>query len=210
MLPRVAAGARHSPSWPFRRAATRLQPRLNRADSSLFFSAKAHAVGGAKGRFDSKLFSRRVSNICAGHGRKNDSRRRYYAIGIGAAVILAIVGSGFDEFRSEFLSRFWKITLTSNFVPGTPPPIVQVQEPSNIKQAIYPALDLDTANAKLKASEQSYSSNAKGDFGESSVSRFDILRLPSNSPCEDEFAFDTIDVGQEQGWQFWGVYDGHA
>lgn len=209
MLPRIAAGARHAASWHFRRAVTRHQPRLNRAGCPPLFSSKARNFGGSKGQLDSTFFSRRVSNISAGQGRKNDSRRPYYSIGIGAAVVLAIVGPRFDELRPEFLNRFWQITLTSHFVPGTPP-IVQVQEPSDIKQAIYPVLDLDAANAKLKASEQSYSSDANGAFGECSVRRFDILRLPSNSPCEDEFAFDTIDVGQEQGWQFWGVYDGHA
>lgn len=209
MLPQVPAGARHSASWLYRRAVTRHQSGLNRVDCPLFFSSKARTVGGTKSRLDSTFFSRRIGNISTVQGQKNKSRRNYYAIGIGAAVVLSIVAPRFDELRSEFLNRFWQITLTSQFVPGAPV-ITQAKELPDLKQAIYPALDLDAANAKLKASEQSYSSDAKDATGVDSVSRFDILRLPSNSPCEDEFAFGAVDVGQERDWQFWGVYDGHA
>jgi hypothetical protein len=183
---------------------------LKRADCPLLFSSKARIVGGgAEGQLDWVFFRRRIGNISTGQGRKNDSRRHYYAIGIGAAVVLSIVWPRFGELKSEFLNNFWQTILTSHFVPGAPV-ISQAKELPDIKQAVYPVLDLDAANAKLKASEQSYISDVNSVAGESSVSRFDILVLPSNSPCEDDFAFGTVDVGQERDWQFWGVYDGHA
>lgn len=133
---------------------------------------------------------------------------RYYVIGIGTAVVLSIVGERFGDLRSKFLNRFWQITLTSHLLPDAS--LAAQTKLSDVKQIVYPVLDLDAANEKLRASEQSFSLDSNSSSGESSVSRFDALRLPSNSPCEDELAFGTVDVGQKQDWQFWGVYDGHA
>lgn len=50
----------------------------------------------------------------------------------------------------------------------------------------------------------------------SDVLRYDIVRVPSNNPCEDEHiaAMDSTSspdvVDENLGWIMWGVFDGHA
>ena len=70
-----------------------------------------------------------------------------------------------------------------------------------------PVLDIDGATAKLREGEQS-STFKPGEKG--LVSRCDTIQLASNEPNEDHMVSASIDVGTEEKWQCWGVYDGHG
>ena len=71
----------------------------------------------------------------------------------------------------------------------------------------YPILDLKAANALLRRGEMSQLFDAVGPV---SVIRCDTLRLEATMPCQDNFTYETVDVGAEVPWHFWGVFDGHA
>jgi hypothetical protein len=71
------------------------------------------------------------------------------------------------------------------------------------KEKVYPAFDLKSASAVLRAGQKSLTPSG-------GVSRVDIFKLASNSPVEDEMAYEYVDVTKGQKWHFWGVYDGHA
>lgn len=70
-----------------------------------------------------------------------------------------------------------------------------------------PQVDLETAVAKLREHESSVKVDA---IGAVPVTRFDSLRLEVTDPCEDNYTFETHDLGNGRLWQFWGVFDGHA
>lgn len=71
----------------------------------------------------------------------------------------------------------------------------------------YPILNLEEANKVLRRSE---SSQNPGVGGSVPITRFDSLRLEATSPCEDNYTYETADVGADTLWHFWGVFDGHA
>lgn len=75
------------------------------------------------------------------------------------------------------------------------------------QQRHYPILDLEAANIVLRRGEMSQSLDAVGPVP---VIRFDTLRLEATMPCEDNFTYETADVGADTPWHFWGVFDGHA
>lgn len=86
-------------------------------------------------------------------------------------------------------------------------PPVTGSDPMVWKGMVYPALDLATANMKLRKEEASTRFVKKRDID---VTRIDTLRLPSNSPTEDRWSYGVADVGDVEDWKVWGVYDGHA
>lgn len=71
----------------------------------------------------------------------------------------------------------------------------------------YPILTLEEANKVLRRGEISQAPGIKGTVP---VTRFDTLRLEATSPCQDNYTFETADVGTDTLWHFWGVFDGHA
>jgi len=72
----------------------------------------------------------------------------------------------------------------------------------------HPPLDVEAATAKFRAGETSQIFSGKEDGD--SVTRYDALRVESTAPCQDHLSYRVVDVGMDQPWQFWGVYDGHA
>ncbi|KAH8900579.1 protein serine/threonine phosphatase 2C [Thozetella sp. PMI_491] len=72
-----------------------------------------------------------------------------------------------------------------------------------------PVLDLAAAVSKLRENESSSVPQAVVGSGVP-VTRFDMIRLEATDPCQDNFTFETADVGGGALWQFWGVFDGHA
>ena len=48
----------------------------------------------------------------------------------------------------------------------------------------------------------------------SGVVRYDIGRLASNLPCEDDYAHavisDPLNLGKGTDWRVWGIFDGHV
>ncbi|OJD34582.1 protein phosphatase 2c [Diplodia corticola] len=77
--------------------------------------------------------------------------------------------------------------------------IVQLQSPVK-------ALDVADANEVLRREERS----KLFDAGNGQVGRCDLVRVPSNSPVEDEFVTGTQAGPGGNPWTFWGVFDGHA
>lgn len=71
------------------------------------------------------------------------------------------------------------------------------------KEDVYPSYNLKQAGAALRAGEVSRSLSG-------GVSRVDSVKHASNSPVEDEMAYESVEVRKGQKWHFWGVYDGHA
>jgi hypothetical protein len=119
-------------------------------------------------------------------------------IGLGAAVYRA------DDDSVKALRR---MAIAPSLIARTGDTQGDTDDPFDWKRKACAELDLIAATAKLRAGQLSYLSDSRDPTG---VTRFDILRLESNSPTEDEFAFGTVDVGQRKDWAFWGVYDGHA
>ncbi|KAF9638873.1 putative protein phosphatase 2c protein [Lasiodiplodia theobromae] len=76
---------------------------------------------------------------------------------------------------------------------------------SNIQSPVR-ALNLADANEVLRREQ----SSKLFDAGNGQRGRCDVVRVPSNSPVEDEFVVGTqVGPGRSQ-WTFWGVFDGHA
>lgn len=71
----------------------------------------------------------------------------------------------------------------------------------------YPILSLEEANQVLRRGEMSQNPGIQGSVP---VIRFDTLRLEATSPCQDNYTYETADVGTGSPWHFWGVFDGHA
>lgn len=71
----------------------------------------------------------------------------------------------------------------------------------------YPILSLEEANKVLRRSELS---EDPGVGGPVPITRFDSLRLEATDPCQDNYTYETADVGTDTLWHFWGVFDGHA
>lgn len=71
----------------------------------------------------------------------------------------------------------------------------------------YPILSLEEANEVLRKGEMSQNPGIQGSVP---VIRFDTLRLEATSPCQDNYTYETADVGMDSPWHFWGVFDGHA
>ena len=70
-------------------------------------------------------------------------------------------------------------------------------------------LDLEAAVLKLRKNESTLVPERVGPSS-APVTRFDMLRLEATSPCQDNFTFESVDVGNGSVWQFWGVFDGHV
>lgn len=79
------------------------------------------------------------------------------------------------------------------------------QQNSNFSSTL-PALSLKEAEEKLRAVENS------GKFGSSTTGEviFHYLRLPSNSPVEDDLVQAEVEEGKNAKLQYWGVFDGHV
>lgn len=73
----------------------------------------------------------------------------------------------------------------------------------------YPVLDLKAAVSKLRRNESTLVPDSVGPSA-APVTRFDMIRLEATSPCQDNFTFESADVGGGIVWQFWGVFDGHV
>lgn len=71
----------------------------------------------------------------------------------------------------------------------------------------YPTLSLEEANKVLRRSEHSQDPGVNGTVP---ITRVDTLRLEATSPCQDNYTYETADVGTDTSWHFWGVFDGHA
>ncbi|POS71699.1 hypothetical protein DHEL01_v209907 [Diaporthe helianthi] len=71
----------------------------------------------------------------------------------------------------------------------------------------YPILSLEEANEILRRGENSQNPRIGGAVP---ITRFDTLRLEATSPCQDNYTYETADVGTDTPWHFWGVFDGHA
>ncbi|KAL1868102.1 [Pyruvate dehydrogenase [acetyl-transferring]]-phosphatase 1, mitochondrial [Diaporthe australafricana] len=71
----------------------------------------------------------------------------------------------------------------------------------------YPILSLEEANKVLRRSELSQNPGVQGPVP---ITRVDSLRLEASHPCQDNFTYETADVGTGTLWHFWGVFDGHA
>jgi len=68
-----------------------------------------------------------------------------------------------------------------------------------------PPVTMAQANEALRW-EESYNAVGEG----SGVLRFDTVRVPSNSPPEDELISASGYEDDELKWLMWGVFDGHA
>ncbi|KAK2615065.1 hypothetical protein N8I77_001841 [Diaporthe amygdali] len=71
----------------------------------------------------------------------------------------------------------------------------------------YPILSLEDANKVLRRSELSQDPGVDSPVR---ITRFDSLRVEATQPCQDNFTYETADVGAGDPWHFWGVFDGHA
>lgn len=71
----------------------------------------------------------------------------------------------------------------------------------------HPILNLEEANKVLRRSELSQNPGVNGPVP---IARFDTMRLEATNPCEDNYTYETADVGADNPWHFWGVFDGHA
>lgn len=80
------------------------------------------------------------------------------------------------------------------------------EEPLDWTTGMQPMLEYKAAIKKLNK-EQKSRSFKEGQAG--LVSRFDIVRVPSNSPTEDNYVYQVQGVGKDKDWHFWGVFDGH-
>ena len=113
------------------------------------------------------------------------------------------------EIDKHFLSQ---PTLLPNLFVGKKNPKIMSyntgsREPSlDWKFHAFPVLDVKAATEKLKAGEASYT--FAGEVG--IVSRCDTIQLASNPIIEDYMVSSSIDVGEDQKWHCWAVYDGHA
>jgi hypothetical protein len=66
----------------------------------------------------------------------------------------------------------------------------------------------DSVTARLKKEEFTVASTQKG------IKRYDVVRVASNSPSEDDFVHaimsDPLSVGKGKDWSAWGIFDGHV
>ncbi|KAI0096993.1 phosphatase 2C-like domain-containing protein [Nemania sp. FL0031] len=70
----------------------------------------------------------------------------------------------------------------------------------------YKPMTIIEATRELRQHESRvFMSSSKG---QTSI-QTDINRLASSSPVEDDYAVGLLDVGDQQKWLYWGVYDGH-
>ncbi|KAK8189855.1 phosphatase 2C-like domain-containing protein [Phyllosticta capitalensis] len=112
---------------------------------------------------------------------------------MGGGFVVGFAGARYRQSKRDISSASIPTLLTSESAPP-------------VFDSPVEALDLPAADKKLKRQEQSYSFEvSQGQNG-----RFDVVRLASNSPVEDEYAFGTAPGPGNTPWAFWGVYDGHA
>jgi hypothetical protein len=66
----------------------------------------------------------------------------------------------------------------------------------------------DAISAHLRREEFTVQSGQKG------VKRYDVVRVASNSPSEDDFTHvvmaDPLGLGAGKDWSAWGIFDGHV
>ncbi|MCJ1306110.1 hypothetical protein MMC08_008928 [Hypocenomyce scalaris] len=75
------------------------------------------------------------------------------------------------------------------------------------KYHALPVLDVEAATAKIKEGEASHKFGP-GELG--MVSRCDTVQVASNAIMEDYMVSTSMDMGKNQKWHGWAIYDGHA
>ncbi|KAK7526161.1 protein phosphatase 2C [Phyllosticta citriasiana] len=130
------------------------------------------------------------------HGQIRPLQSRVHPAALigGASIVL---GYGYAQLRSSNGEKGSSASIPTILRPESAPPVFD---------SPVEALDLPAAENKLKKDQKSF----RFEVSSGKNGRFDVVRLASNSPVEDEYAFGTAPGPGQRPVHFWGVYDGHA
>ncbi|KAK7535030.1 protein phosphatase 2C [Phyllosticta citribraziliensis] len=131
------------------------------------------------------------------HGQIRTLQSRVHPAALigGASIVL---GYGYAQLRSN--------SKSDNLPSASIPTILRPDSAPPVFDSPVEALDLPAAENKLKKDQKSL----RFEVSPGKNGRFDVVRLASNSPVEDEYAFGTAPGPGNAPFAFWGVYDGHA